>query len=118
MSIDDFGTGYSSLSYLQRLPAQIIKIDQSFVRDMLDNPRDRALVQGIVGLARAFGRDAVAEGVESAAHAVLLGDMGCDILQGYGVARPMPADALRDWAAQWTLPDAFKPARAPASRWA
>lgn len=118
VSIDDFGTGYSSLSYLQRLPAQIIKIDQSFVRDMLDNPRDRALVQGIVGLARAFGRDAVAEGVESAAHAVLLGDMGCDILQGYGVARPMPADALRDWAAQWALPDDFKSAKAPSSRWA
>ena len=107
LSIDDFGTGYSSLSYLQRLPAQIIKIDQSFVRDMLDNPRDRALVQGIVGLALAFGRDAVAEGVESAAHAVLLGDMGCDILQGYGVARPMPADALPAWAAQWALPAAF-----------
>ncbi len=107
VSIDDFGTGYSSLSYLQRLPAQIIKIDQSFVRDMLDNPRDRALVQGIIGLARAFGRDAVAEGVESAAHAVALGEMGCDILQGYGVARPMPADALPTWAAQWALPASF-----------
>ena len=68
-SIDDFGTGYSSLTYLQRLPAQIVKIDQSFVREMLDNERDRALVRGIVSLAHAFNRTVVAEGVETTAHA-------------------------------------------------
>ena len=107
VSIDDFGTGYSSLSYLQRLPAHIIKIDRSFVRDMLDNPSDLALVQGIVGLAHAFGREPVAEGVETHAHAQRLGAMGCDIVQGYGIARPMPADALAHWARTWRLPAEF-----------
>ena len=71
-SIDDFGTGYSSLTYLQRLPAQIVKIDQSFVRDMLNDERDRALVRGIVSLAHAFNRTVVAEGVETPAHAEAL----------------------------------------------
>lgn len=108
-SIDDFGTGYSSLTYLQRLSAQSIKIDQSFVRDMLDNPKDRALVQGVIGLARAFDRQVVAEGVETAAHAATLNEMGCDVLQGYGVARPMPADQLLVWQAAWQMPDAFVP---------
>ena len=108
-SIDDFGTGYSSLTYLQRLSAQSIKIDQSFVRDMLGNPKDRALVQGVIGLARAFDRQVVAEGVETAAHAATLNEMGCDVLQGYGVARPMPADQLLAWQAAWQMPDAFVP---------
>lgn len=101
VAIDDFGTGYASLLYLQRLPAQSIKIDQGFVRDMLRNEQDRALVKGIVELARAFGRVSVAEGVETDAHAAMLHDMGCDVLQGYGIARPMPADALVAWHASW-----------------
>ena len=103
-AIDDFGTGYSSLSYLQRLPAQTIKIDQSFVRDMLGNEGDRALVQGVIGLARAFGRDAVAEGVETAAHIRLLTEMGCPVVQGYGIARPMPAADVPTWVRGWSLP--------------
>ncbi|MFC7459626.1 putative bifunctional diguanylate cyclase/phosphodiesterase [Hydrogenophaga defluvii] len=104
VSIDDFGTGYSSLSYLQRLPAQFIKIDQSFVRDMLSSDTDRALVQAIVGLAKAFGREAVAEGVETHEHAAVLGAMGCDIVQGYGIARPMPAADLLAWVSGYRLP--------------
>jgi EAL domain-containing protein (putative c-di-GMP-specific phosphodiesterase class I) len=104
VSIDDFGTGYSSLSYLQRLPAQFIKIDQSFVRDMLSSDTDRALVQAIVGLAKAFGREAVAEGVETHEHAAVLGAMGCDIVQGYGIARPMPAADLPAWVSGYRLP--------------
>jgi len=108
-SIDDFGTGYSSLTYLQRLSAQSIKIDQSFVRDMLENPKDRALVQGVIGLAKAFDRQVVAEGVETAAHAATLNEMGCDVLQGYGVARPMPVEQLLPWLAAWQMPDAFVP---------
>mgnify|MGYP002720286264 FL=1 len=103
-AIDDFGTGYSSLTYLQRLPAQIVKIDQSFVRDMLDNERDRTLVRGIVSLARAFERQVVAEGVETLAHAEALCGMGCDILQGYGIARPMPLGDLKVWIKNWRPP--------------
>lgn len=103
-AIDDFGTGYSSLTYLQRLPAQIVKIDQSFVRDMLDNERDRTLVRGIVSLARAFQRQVVAEGVETLAHAAALRDMGCDTLQGYGIARPMPLQDLIRWVKNWQPP--------------
>ncbi|MFP5444227.1 MAG: putative bifunctional diguanylate cyclase/phosphodiesterase, partial [Betaproteobacteria bacterium] len=103
-SIDDFGTGYSSLTYLQRLPAQIVKIDQSFVREMLDNERDRALVRGIVSLAHAFNRTVVAEGVETTAHAGALRDLGCDGLQGYGIARPMPLPDLIRWIRAWQPP--------------
>src|SRR3990167_4931876 len=95
---------YSSLTYLQRLPAQIVKIDQSFVRDMLDNERDRTLVRGIVSLARAFQRQVVAEGVETLAHAAALRDMGCDTLQGYGIARPMPLQDLIRWVKNWQPP--------------
>lgn len=103
-SIDDFGTGYSSLTYLQRLPAQIVKIDQSFVRDMLDNERDRTLVRGIVSLAHAFNRSVIAEGVETLAHAQALRDLGCDGLQGYGIARPMPLQDLMGWIRAWDPP--------------
>ncbi|GAB3193361.1 hypothetical protein GCM10027292_35190 [Hydrogenophaga aquatica] len=109
-SIDDFGTGYSSLTYLQRLSAQAIKIDQSFVRDMLVNPKDRALVRGIVGLAKAFDRLVVAEGVETDAHAALLNEMGCDVLQGYGIARPMPQEQILPWVSAWHMPENFVPA--------
>ena len=100
-ALDDFGTGYSSLTYLKRLPAQVLKIDQSFVRDMLDDPEDRAIVEGVLGLARAFGREAVAEGAETAAHCRLLLRVGCDLAQGYGIARPMPADAVLNWVEGW-----------------
>ena len=110
-AIDDFGTGYSSLTYLQRLPAQIVKIDQSFVRDMLDNERDRALVRGIVSLAHAFNRTVVAEGVETSAHAEALRDLGCDGLQGYGIARPMPLPDLIHWIRAWRPPPEWDGAR-------
>jgi len=100
-ALDDFGTGYSSLTYLKRLPAQVLKIDQSFVRDMLDDPEDRAIVNGVLGLARAFGRKAVAEGAETSAHCKLLLQIGCDLAQGYGIARPMPANLMAAWVAGW-----------------
>jgi EAL domain-containing protein (putative c-di-GMP-specific phosphodiesterase class I) len=89
-ALDDFGTGYSSLTYLKRLPADMIKIDQSFVRDMLEDTEDRAIVEGVVGLARVFRREVIAEGVETPAHGALLLQLGCELAQGYGVARPMP----------------------------
>ena len=100
-ALDDFGTGYSSLTYLKRLPAELLKIDQSFVRDMIDDPEDMAIVKGVVGLASAFHRSVIAEGVETHAHGELLLSLGCEMAQGYGIARPMAATALPDWVNRW-----------------
>ncbi|MBK1682644.1 EAL domain-containing protein [Rhodoferax fermentans] len=104
-ALDDFGTGYSSLSYLKHLPVQTIKIDQSFVRNMLDDADDLAILRGVISLARAFGREVLAEGVETVAHGTRLLQLGCDLAQGYGIAHPMPGPALVDWLANWQ-PDA------------
>jgi len=106
VALDDFGTGYSSLSYLKRLPASVLKIDQSFVRDMLDDPDDLSILEGILGLAGAFRREVVAEGVETLEHGRLLLHLGCELAQGYGIARPMPAEQLPGWIATWR-PDAI-----------
>jgi diguanylate cyclase (GGDEF)-like protein/PAS domain S-box-containing protein len=100
-ALDDFGTGYSSLTYLKRLPVAVLKIDQSFVRDMLADPDDLAILTGVIGLANAFKREVIAEGVETVAHGVLLLQLGCDLAQGYGIARPMPGDCIPDWVAAW-----------------
>jgi diguanylate cyclase (GGDEF)-like protein/PAS domain S-box-containing protein len=103
-AIDDFGTGYSSLAYLRHLPANVIKIDQSFVRDMLTNPDDLAIVESVVGLAHSFKREVIAEGVESIAHGTALLQVGCELAQGYVIARPMEAKYIPDWVDNW-LPD-------------
>jgi diguanylate cyclase (GGDEF)-like protein/PAS domain S-box-containing protein len=100
-SLDDFGTGYSSLTYLKRLPADLLKIDQSFVIDMIADSDDFVIVEGIVGLAKAFGRKVLAEGVETIPHGELLLALGCELGQGYGIARPMPADDVTAWVHQW-----------------
>ncbi|MBI4741403.1 MAG: EAL domain-containing protein [Betaproteobacteria bacterium] len=100
-ALDDFGTGYSSLTYLKRLPAGTLKIDQTFIRDMLKDKDDLAIVEGIVGLAQAFHRTVIAEGVETVEHGVMLLQMGCDQAQGYGIARPMPAGEFPGWVASW-----------------
>ena len=97
-SLDDFGTGYSSLAYMKRLPVTTIKIDRSFVADMLTDPGDRAIVTGVVELARVFGRQSVAEGVETQEHVDALRELRCDMGQGYGIAPPMPADEFEAWA--------------------
>ncbi len=97
VALDDFGTGYSSLTHLRCLNADTVKIDQSFVRDMLDNPSDMAIVEGVVGLASAFNRELIAEGVETEDHGLILLMMGCQKAQGYGIAKPMPADAFLAW---------------------
>jgi diguanylate cyclase (GGDEF)-like protein/PAS domain S-box-containing protein len=107
-AIDDFGTGYSSLTYLKQLQAETLKIDQSFVRDMLEDPEDLAIVDGIVGLASAFRRKVVAEGVESVSHGRMLIQLGCDLAQGYGIARPMAAEALPAWIRSWRQPEEWK----------
>ena len=100
-ALDDFGTGYSSLTYLKRLQVSLLKIDQSFVRDMLDDPDDLAILEGVIGLANTFHRQVIAEGVETVAHGAMLLQLGCDLAQGYGIARPMPAAQLPAWATSW-----------------
>lgn len=101
-AIDDFGTGYSSLTMLRQLPVDLIKIDQSFVRDMLIDPHDMAIVESVIYMAKRFRRPMLAEGVETLDHARALLKLGCTQVQGYGIARPMPADSLPDWLDQWT----------------
>jgi len=94
VSIDDFGTGYSSLSQLKKLPVDTLKIDQSFVRDMVDDPADANIVETIVLLARAMGLKTIAEGIETEAQFRAARDMGCDMVQGYLFARPLAPEML------------------------
>ncbi|MGB5445120.1 MAG: EAL domain-containing protein, partial [Psychromonas sp.] len=100
-ALDDFGTGYSSLTHLKRLPADLLKIDQSFVRDMLVDADDRSIVTAVIALASTFKRQVIAEGVETAAHGAQLIAMGCVLAQGYGIARPMPAELMAEWIGNW-----------------
>ena len=100
-ALDDFGTGYSSLSYLSSLRVDTLKIDQSFVRDMLEDNGDMAIVQGIIALAKAFGRHTVAEGIETEEHFQTLLKLGCEVGQGYVIARPMPACEIIDWKSKY-----------------
>ncbi|MQM39130.1 Inosine-5'-monophosphate dehydrogenase [wastewater metagenome] len=100
-SLDDFGTGYASLTYLKRLPVVELKIDRSFVADSLEDAEDFAIVEGVMGLARAFGHDVVAEGVENEAQGELLLKLGCELAQGFAIARPMPPEALPAWRRRW-----------------
>lgn len=100
-SIDDFGAGYSSLTYLKRLPAKYLKIDQSFVIDMLKDMDDRAIIQGIIELAKVFNLRVIAEGVETPDHAEQLLSLGATLAQGYGIAKPMPVSEFSSWLAAW-----------------
>jgi diguanylate cyclase (GGDEF)-like protein/PAS domain S-box-containing protein len=97
VALDDFGTGYSSLTHLRHLPIDTVKIDCSFVRDMLDDPDDYAIVESIIGLSQVFRRRIVAEGVETPEHGLILMLMGCRSLQGYAIAKAMSAEAFADW---------------------
>ncbi len=101
VALDDFGTGFSSLTYLRTLPVDIIKIDQSFVRNMLEDANDHAIVESVIFLAQRFAHPVLAEGVETMEHARALRHMGCNFVQGYGIARPMPASEVLGWARQW-----------------
>jgi EAL domain-containing protein (putative c-di-GMP-specific phosphodiesterase class I) len=107
-ALDDFGTGYSSLTYLKNLPAHMIKIDQSFVRDMLEDSDDLAIIEGVVGLAKVFRRKVIAEGVETVLHGKELLRLGCELAQGYGISRPMPACDIPKWASSWKADDSWQ----------
>jgi EAL domain-containing protein (putative c-di-GMP-specific phosphodiesterase class I) len=100
IAIDDFGTGYSSLSYLKRFPIDILKIDQSFIRDILDDDNDKAIVNAIIAIAHNLGLTTLAEGVEHQAQTDYLLEQQCDLAQGYLYCRPQPAlDILAMWEA-------------------
>ena len=116
-ALDDFGTGYSSLTYLKRLPARTLKIDQSFVRDMLADPDDLAILEGVLGMARAFRRSVIAEGVESEEHGLRLLGLGCERAQGYGIARPMPPHTLPDWISSWSAPASWGDSMVVSGEW-
>jgi diguanylate cyclase (GGDEF)-like protein len=98
ISVDDFGTGQSSLEQLKNVPADELKLDRSFVIGMVEDPQDAAIVGSVVGLGRALGLRVVAEGVETPQVWQRLADLGCDVAQGYGLARPMPAAQFERWA--------------------
>jgi EAL domain-containing protein (putative c-di-GMP-specific phosphodiesterase class I) len=106
LSVDDFGTGYSSLAYLQRLPVNELKIDRSFVLGLANSSSDGEIVRSTVGLGHNLGLTIVAEGVEDESSLTFLRDVGCDIAQGFFIARPMPADTLTNWAttSTWRIP--------------
>jgi diguanylate cyclase (GGDEF)-like protein/PAS domain S-box-containing protein len=100
-ALDDFGTGYSSLAYLKRLPANVLKIDRSFVGEIVNDPKNRAILEALLGLAIAFHLEVIAEGVETVEHGVSLLQLGCELGQGFGIAHPMRASELPAWSAAW-----------------
>jgi diguanylate cyclase (GGDEF)-like protein len=106
VALDDFGTGAASLTYLQQLPAQSIKIDQSFVRDMVNDPKDFAIVSAVVTAANLLGLEVIGEGAETLEHLSVLAAMHCTLAQGYAIAHPLPADAVATWVQTWVRPAA------------
>ncbi len=101
-ALDDFGTSYSSLTHLRSLSIETIKIDQSFVRGLLDNPNDFAITEGIIALSDSLDRKVIAEGVETTEHGLILQLMGCDKAQGYAIAKPMSTDRFLEWLEHYT----------------
>jgi len=99
--LDDFGTGYSSLTYLKQLPVSQIKIDKSFVRDMPQDADNLIILLAVLGMAKAFDLEVIAEGVETVEHGVLLLQLGCELAQGYGIARPLDGAELPAWVKTW-----------------
>ncbi len=111
-ALDDYGTGFSSLTHIRRLPVQTLKIDQSFVREMLDNRDDFHIVEGVIGLARAFELEVIAEGVETTKLGTQLLKLGCNYAQGYCIAKPMPSSEITDWRKQYKVPEEWLKAAA------
>ncbi|MCB2182152.1 MAG: EAL domain-containing protein [Desulfobulbaceae bacterium] len=106
LSIDDFGTGYSSLAYLKKLPVNELKIDKSFVMDMLENENDAVIVRSTIDLAHNLGLQVVAEGVENKETAAHLKSLGCDILQGYHFSKPLSSEDFDAWFGSQKIPEA------------
>jgi EAL domain-containing protein (putative c-di-GMP-specific phosphodiesterase class I) len=98
--IDDFGVGYSSLSRLRQMPVDMLKIDASFIRDMIEDPDDAAIANAVVSLGRALNMRVVAEGVERVDQQEALESWGCDFMQGYLYSKPLPIDELNTWLRQ------------------
>ena len=111
LSIDDFGTGQASLTYLKEMPVEKLKIDQSFVRDIVTNPDDQLIVRATIELAHTLDLKVVAEGVETLAVCELLAEMHCDHVQGYYISRPLEADQVGDWLATAVKPDLARQGR-------
>jgi EAL domain-containing protein (putative c-di-GMP-specific phosphodiesterase class I) len=107
-ALDDFRTGYSSLTDIKRLPAYLIKIDQSFVRDMLEDVDDLAIVESVIGLAKTFKREVIAEGVETIEHGVASLKLVCELAQGYRIARPTTAADIPEWVSNWKAYDSWQ----------
>lgn len=107
-SLDDFGTGFSSLSHLKNLPVRELKIDRSFVHDMLDDLDDLSILDGTLGLAESFRRTVIAEGVETQEQGDILLKLGCEAAQGYFIAKPMPENNVLYWFKNWQTPDSWK----------
>jgi len=101
LAIDDFGTGYSSLSYFKHIPANELKIDQSFVRTMRTDPQDLELVKIIIHIAHQFGLAVVAEGVEDKESLEMLRELGCDFAQGFYFSKPLPREEYEQWVLAW-----------------
>jgi len=102
IAIDDFGTGYSSLSYLKRLPIDTLKIDQSFLGGMASNPKDTAVVRSIIELGHNLECKVIAEGVEDEAVRLQLQELGCDLVQGFHISKPLPDEGFREWLSRST----------------
>lgn len=107
VALDDFGTGFSSMTFLKQLAASTIKIDQSFVRDLLNDAEHAVIINSIRGLGQSFRREVVVEGVETEIHGALLIELGCELGQGYAISRPMPAESVEAWIAGWRVPDSW-----------
>ena len=108
VSLDDFGTGYSTLSYLKNLGIDTLKIDKSFVLDILHDAGNLSIITASVGLAEAFNAKPLAEGVESVEHGNILLQLGCQLAQGYIISRPMSAELLPEWIKEWKSPQSWQ----------
>ena len=106
-ALDDFGTGYSPLICLRKLPAKFIKIDKSFVQNMLSDMEDLAIVEGVIALAKSCKRHVIAQGVETIPHGTMLMELGCNLAQGFGIARPMPAADIPAWVSKWKADESW-----------
>lgn len=102
VALDDFGTGYSSLCHVKTIPSDYIKLDQTFVKDIIHNHQDRGMVSSVISLAQNYNRKVIAEGVESIEHGRVLMQLGCYLAQGYAIAKPMAACELPDWVRTYT----------------